>query len=71
MLKNYFKQLAVPFKIYADLESVLKEVQSNDKINHASYTKNIKNTFLAVLLTRMYAFMIDLASQLFFTEEKM
>ena len=29
--KNYFKQLPVPFKIYADFECVLKEVKSSDK----------------------------------------
>ena len=33
------KQLAAPFKIYADFESVLKGVQSNDNDNNASYTK--------------------------------
>ena len=32
-LKNYFKQLAVPFKIYVDFESLLKGVQSSDKNN--------------------------------------
>ena len=37
--KNYFKQLAVPFQIYADFESVLKRVQGNDNDNNASYTK--------------------------------
>ena len=31
----------------------------------------IKNTFLAVFVTKSFALMIDLASQLFFTEEKM
>ena len=36
--KNHFKQLAVPFKIYADFESILKGVKNNDKTN-ASYTK--------------------------------
>ena len=36
--ENSFKQLAVPFKIYADLESVLKGIKRNDK-NNASYTK--------------------------------
>ena len=36
--KHYFKQLAVPFKIYADFKSVLKGVQSNDK-NNSSFTK--------------------------------
>ena len=29
--KNHFKQLAVPFKIYADFESILKGVKSNDR----------------------------------------
>ena len=37
--KNHFKQLTVPFKIYADFESVLKEVQSNVNDNNSSYTK--------------------------------
>ena len=37
--KNYFKQIVVPFKIYADFESVLKGVQSNDNDNNAFYTK--------------------------------
>ena len=68
--KNCFKQIAVAFKIYADFESVLKGVQSNDNDNNASYTKNIRNVFLAVLLTKLYILMITLASQLIFTEEK-
>ena len=38
VFKNYFKQLAVPFKIYADFESVLKGVKSSDK-NNSSYTE--------------------------------
>ena len=33
-------------------------------------SKSIKNTFLAVLLTKLYVLIIDLESQLFFTEEK-
>ena len=37
--KNYFKQLTVPFKIYADFESVFKKVHSDDRRNNASYTK--------------------------------
>ena len=31
--KNHFKQLIVPFKIYADFESLFKGVQSSDKKN--------------------------------------
>ena len=37
--KNYFKQLAVLFKIYADFESVLKRIHSDDRSNNAFYTK--------------------------------
>ena len=29
----------MPFKIYADFESVLKEVKSNDRNNNSSYTE--------------------------------
>ena len=37
--KNHFKQLAVPFKIYADFESLLKGVRGSDKKNNTSYTE--------------------------------
>ena len=47
--KNYFKQLFVPFKIYADFECSLKGVQSNDRNNNIPYTKkyqdHIPNSF--------------------------
>ena len=33
--------------------------------------RNIKNTFLAVSLTKLYVSMIDLVNQWFFREEKM
>ena len=36
--KNYFKQLPVPFKIYANFECILKGVKSSDK-NNGSYTE--------------------------------
>ena len=35
--KDYFKQLPVPFKIYADFECILKKVESSGK-NNGSYT---------------------------------
>ena len=35
--KNDFKQLAVPFKVYADFEYKLKGVQGNDRNNNTSY----------------------------------
>ena len=41
--KNYFKQLAVLFNIYADFECNVKGVQSNDRNNNNSYTKKYQN----------------------------
>ena len=66
----YFKQLPALFKIYADFECILKGVKSNDK-NNGSYTKNIRITFLAVLLIKLFVLIRNLARDLFFTEEKM
>ena len=67
--KTCFKQLAVPFRIYADFEFVLQRINSNNRSNSTSYEaivlhmlKNITHIFLAVLL-------IKSAKQLFFTEE--
>ena len=65
--KNYFKQIPVPFKIYADPECNLEGVKSYE----GSYTKNIKITFLTLLLTRLFVQIIGLVSQLLFLEVKM
>ena len=65
--KNYFKQIPVPFKIYADFECNLKSVESYE----GSYSKNIKITFLVVLLTNLFVLMINLVNQLLFLEVKM
>ena len=40
--KNYFKQLTVPFKIYADFECLLKGVKSSNK-NSGSYTEKYQD----------------------------
>ena len=70
--KIRFKQLVALFKIYADFECLLEGFKNNGKNDKASYTKkNIKIVFLAVLLTKFYVLMINLAYQLFFTKEKM
>ena len=68
--ENHFKQLPVPFKMYADFECILKGAKSSDK-NSGSYTKNIKITFLVVLLRKLHVFIINIARKLLFTEEKM
>ena len=57
--ENYFKQIPVPFKIYAGFECNLKSVESYE----GSYSKNIKITFLVVLLTNLSMLMINLPSQ--------
>ena len=58
--KNYFKQLPVPFKISADFECNLRDVD----IYEVSYTKNIMKMFLVVMLLRLFVLMIDLVNQL-------
>ena len=62
--ENYFKQIPVPFKIYSDFECNLEQAESYE----GSYTKNIKITFLVVLLTKLFVLMIGLLSQLLFIE---
>ena len=57
--QNYFKQIPVPFKIYADFECKVLTV------------KNTMIMFLVVLLTKLFVLMIELVSQLLFMEVKM
>ena len=71
-VKNYFKQIAVPFEIYADIECNLEK-------NHIYIYNRDKNTSYNILksyslwfcLQNLYVLMINLASQFFFTEGKM
>ena len=65
--KNYFKQLPVPFKIYADFECNLKNVEYYE----GTYTKNIMNMFLVVMLIKLFVLTISLVSQLLFIEVNM
>ena len=65
--ENYFKKIPVPFQIYADFECNLESAESYE----GSYTKNINITFLAVLLTKLFASIIGLISEFLFLEVKM
>ena len=58
-IKNYFKQIPVPFKVYADFECNLESVESYE----GSYSKNIKITFFTVLLTNLFVLMKNLPNQ--------
>ena len=62
--KNCFKQLPVLFKIYADFEFNLK----NAECYEGTYTKNIMSMLFVVMLIKLFVLMIDLVSQLLFTE---
>ena len=53
--KNYFKQIPVPFKIYADFEDNSKSAESYE----GSHSKK----FLVVLLISLFVSMINLLSQ--------
>ena len=64
--ENYFKQLPVSFKIYADFEWNLRDVE----IYEGSYTKNIIIMFLVVLLRKLFVLMINLVNLLLFIEVK-
>ena len=70
IFKNYFKQLPIPFKIYAEFECILEGIKSSDKSN-GSYTEKYQAHILTVLLTKLHVFIINLAKNLFFKEEKM
>ena len=65
--ENYFKQIPVPFRIYADFECNLR-VLKDMKVLHK---KIIKITFLVVLLIKLFVLMIGLLRQFLFTEVKM
>ena len=65
--ENYFKQIPVPSKIYADSECNLWGVESYE----GSYTKNTKTTFLVVLLIKSFLLMTGLLSEFLFIEVKM
>ena len=70
--QNYFKQIPVPFKFYADFECNLDSVESyKGSYSKKKKKKKINITFLAVLLTSLFVLMINLVSQLSFTEVKM
>ena len=65
--ENYFKEIPVPLKTYADFESNLRGVESYE----GSYTKKYQVPFLVVLVTKLFVLMIGLPSQLLFIVVKM
>ena len=64
--ENYFKQISVPFKIYADFECNLKKLN----VMKVLIQKNIKTIFLVVLLIKLFVLMINLLNQLLYIHVK-
>ena len=71
--KNCFKQLPVLFKIYADFDYNLRDVERFKRFKFVKVLtqKNITNMFLVVLLIKLFVLTIHLVNQLLFIEVKM
>ena len=67
--KNCFKQLAVPFRIYADFESILKRIHSNDRSSNAFYPKKYQ-AHVSYSFPYKVVCIDDRVSQLFFKKKK-
>ena len=57
--KNYFKQIPVPFKIYADFEFKLKSLKSYE----GSYTKKYQDHVPCSFACKFFLLMINLPNQ--------
>ena len=57
--KNYFKQIPVPFKVYADFECNLESVKSYE----GSYSKKYQDHVPCGLLTNLFVMMINSVNQ--------
>ena len=66
--KNYFKQIPVQFKIYADFEDNFRDVEIYEG---SCSKKKIKITPVAFFLTKLFVLMIDLVNRLLLLEVKM
>ena len=69
--KNHSRQIPVPFKIYADFECILKNLDNGTINNGILYTRNIGIIFLVVLLIKWCVLIINTVKKLFCIEEKM
>ena len=65
--ENYFKQIPVPFKFYADFECQLRGVESYE----GSYTIKYQDFIPCSFAYKVVLLMINLLSQLLFVELKM
>ena len=64
--KNYFKQILVPFIIYAGFECDLKSVERYE----GSYSKKYQDNVPCLLLTKLFPLKMNLLSQQLLLEVK-
>ena len=64
--KNLFKQILVPFKIYSNFECILTSAESHEGSRTEKYQNHIPCSFAY----KLAMLMLNLASQLLFTEVK-
>ena len=64
-LKNHLRFILILSVMGKELRLVIEKIMLHITL------KNIKQILLAVLLTKLFVFVMDSASQLFFTEEKL
>ena len=65
--KNLFKKIQVPFEIYSDFEFILKSVESYES---PFIKKKYQDHVRCSLTANLFVSMIDLVTQLLFTEVK-
>ena len=65
------KELVVPFKVYADFESLLKEVQSNDRNNNTSHTGKYQKHIFCSCTYKVVCIDDRFNNAVSFTEEKL
>ena len=65
-----FKQLAVPFKIYADFEYLLKGVKISNKKN-SSHTEKYQDHIPCSFAYKLFVLTINSVKELFIAEERM
>ena len=66
--ESYLKQLSVPFKIYADFECDLRDVEIFEGFYTKKYHEHVPCIY--AMLSKLFLLMIDLVSQLLFIEVK-
>ena len=66
--KNYFKQLPVPPKIYADFQCILKKVECDSIKNNSSYAEKYQSHIPCRFASKVVCIDNKFSKKVFFTE---